>query len=198
MVQVDIPFSFGVGALMATAVEHGLRSERRAYFYQLGLAANLVLQTLCVIWLPVYLLVSHFGFQTSHMWWHGDALTDHTLLLPIFLIVYFLASIGGYHTGARLVQQGRTRAARAIFVASCVFFIGWMALQPARTLKLGTYREWVDGRATWMWHDAQFMALLGIAFVLFVAAQWIFYRALARRSNEAAGGAGQRAVAMRR
>ncbi|MGH9311280.1 MAG: hypothetical protein ACRD1U_18025 [Vicinamibacterales bacterium] len=185
MVQVDIPFSFGVGALMATAVEHGLRSERRAYFYQLGLAANLVMQTLCVLWLPLYLLVSHFGFQTSHMWWHGDALTDHTLLLPIFIVVYFAASIAGYHTGARLVEAGRSQAARAIFVGSCVFFAGWMALQPARTLKLGTYREWVEGRAVWMWQDGGFMTLLGVAFVLFVAAQWGFYRALASLASQA-------------
>lgn len=185
MVQVDIPFSFGVGALMATAVENGLRSERRAYFYQLGLAANLVMQTLCVLWLPLYLLVSHFGFQTSHMWWHGDALTDHTLLLPAFIIIYFAASIAGYHTGARLVEAGRPRAARAIFVGSCVFFAGWMALQPARTLTLGTYREWVEGRAVWMWHDGRFMSLLGVAFVLFVATQWAFYRALARRASQA-------------
>ncbi|MGH9374088.1 MAG: hypothetical protein ACRD15_21440, partial [Vicinamibacterales bacterium] len=75
MVQVDIPFSFGVGAFMATAVEQGLRSERRAYFYLRGLSANLILQVLFVLWLPMYLLVRHFGFQTSHMWWHGDALT---------------------------------------------------------------------------------------------------------------------------
>jgi hypothetical protein len=119
------------------------------------------------------------------MWWHGDALADHPLLLPVFIVVYFLASIGGYHTGARLAAQGRAGAARAIFVGSCLFFIGWMAFQPARTLKLGTYREWVEGRAVWMWHDAGFMTLLGVAFVLFVAAQWTFYRALAHRASRA-------------
>jgi hypothetical protein len=185
MVQVDIPFSFGVGAFMATAVERGLRSERRSYFYLRGLAANLILQTLFVLWLPLYLLVSHFGFQTSHMWWHGDALTDHPAMLPAFVVLYFAASISGYDVGARLTAAGRSGAARAIFVGACVFFAAWMALQPGRTLVLGTYRDWIEGRASWIWNDARFMALLGAAFVLFVVALRLFYRAVQREAAEA-------------
>ena len=185
MVQVDIPFSFGIGALMAVAVEDGLRSERRAYFYVRGLTANLVLQTVFVFWLPLYLLVSNFGFQTSHMWWHGDALTDYPLLLPFFVVIYFASSLAGYQTGVSLVLRGRSRVAWGIFLASCAFFAGWMALQPRRTLMLGTYREWVEGRGTWIWHDHGFMALLGLAFVQFaVTARW-FYRSIQR---EAKGG----------
>jgi hypothetical protein len=183
MVQVDIPFSFGVGAFMATAVQEGLTSERRAYFYLRGLAANLLLQVLFVFWLPLYLLVSHFGFQTSHMWWHGDALTDYPTLLPIFLIMYFASSVCGYHAGAWLVVRGRAGAAKGIFIASCLFFIGWMALQPHRTLMLGTYREWIEGRAVWIWHDSRFMALLGVSFVLFVAALWMFYVGVQREAR---------------
>jgi hypothetical protein len=178
MVQVDIPFSFGVGALMATAVETGLRSDRRAYFYLRGLSANLILQMLFVFWLPVYLLASHFGFQTSHMWWHGDTLSDHPTMLPVFVVSYFTASLCGYHLGAWLVLRGRTRIAKGIFVASCLFFAGWMALQPYRTLTLGTYTEWVAGRAVWIWQDQRFMALLGASFVMFVAAARMFYVAV--------------------
>jgi hypothetical protein len=185
MVQVDIPFCFGVGALMARAVEDGLRSERRTYFYLRGLSANLILQTLFTLWLPVYLLVSHFGFQTSHMWWHGDALSDHPTLLPAFVIAYFAASLSGYHTGAWLVVRGRSRAALGVFLAGCAFFVGWIATQPHRTLTLGTYRDWIDGRAVWIWHDQRFMMLLGSAFVLFVVALRMFYAAVQKEAREA-------------
>jgi hypothetical protein len=184
MVQVDIPFSFGVGALMATAVEQGLRSDRRPYFYYLGLAANLVLQALFVIWLPLYLLVNHFGFQTSHMWWHGDSLLDHPIFLPAFMVLYFLSCIGGYQAGVWLVERGRTGLARAVFYGGCAFFAGWMFLQPHRTLTLGTYQEWVDGRAVWIWTDTTFMTLLGVAFVAFVVALRIFLAGLRRRAAE--------------
>ena len=34
MVQIDIPVAFGTASLFAAAVEQGLRSERRRYFYQ--------------------------------------------------------------------------------------------------------------------------------------------------------------------
>jgi hypothetical protein len=103
-----------------------------------------------VLWLPVYLLASHFGFQTSHMWWHGDALTDDPTMMPVFIVAYFASSLSGYHLGAWLVLRGQTRAAWAIFLASCAFFIGWMALQPYRTLTLGTHRQWIAGNVIWM------------------------------------------------
>jgi hypothetical protein len=59
-----------------------------------------------------------------------------------------------------------------------------MAIQPGRTLVLGTYQEWLDGRAVWIWHDTRFMALLGTAFVLFVVALRMFYRAIQREAAE--------------
>lgn len=185
MVQVDIPFTFGVGSLMATAVERGLRSDRRAYFYLRGLSANLTLQVLFVIWFPLYLLNSHFGFQTSHMWWHGDTLSDHPAMLPAFVAAYFASSLGGYHLGAALVLRGRTGAAKMVFLLSCVYFALWMALQPYRTLTLGTYSEWAAGQAVWIWHDSRFMALLGAGFVMFAVSVRLFYVAVRREAEEA-------------
>lgn len=185
MVQVDIPFAFGVGALMAAAVEKGLRSERRRYFYLRALSANLLLQAIFVIWLPLYLLVTHFGFQTSHMWWHGDTLTDHPILLPAFMVLYFLSCVGGFHTGVWLVVRGRAGVAKGIFLASCLFFAGWMAVQPYRTMTLGTYQEWTEGRAIWMWNDLRFMTLLGVAFVAFVVALRLFLVSVKREAEQA-------------
>src|SRR3954471_13722425 len=122
MVQIDIPVAFGTGSLFAAAVQKGLRSEKSAYFYQRGLTANLIFQLLLVVWLPVYLLIAHFGFQTSHMWWKGGSITEYPWLLPAFLTAYFLACLAGFHSGARLVQKGRRAAPWILFIGGFAFF----------------------------------------------------------------------------
>lgn len=194
MVQIDIPVAFGTGSLFAAAVEKGLRSERSAYFYQRALTANLIFQLLLVVWLPVYLLIAHFGFQTSHMWWTGTSITDYPWLLPVFLVAYFIANIAGFHVGARLVTSGRRRAPWVLFAGGFVFFGAWMAFQPYRTLTLGTYAEWEARAARWIWTDLGFVGLLMGAMVVFFVALHIVYRALEREALKATGiSAGARA-----
>jgi hypothetical protein len=182
MVQIDIPVAFGTGALFAGAVEQGLRSTRSSYFYQRALAASLLFQVLFVVWLPVYLLIAHFGFQTSHMWWTADSITDYPWLLPGFLAAYFLANAAGFHVGTRLAQGGRTRAIWLLFLGGFVFFGAWMAFQPYRTLTLGTYAEWQAGTARWIWTDAAFVSLLAGDMIFFFIVLALIYRALMREA----------------
>ena len=99
-----------------------------------------------MVWLPVYLLIAHFGFQTSHMWWTGDSITDYPWLLPAFLTAYFVACIAGFHVGSLLVRQGRTRAVWMLFIGGFAFFGAWMAFQPYRTLTLGLVRRMAGAR----------------------------------------------------
>ena len=82
MIQVDLPVAFGSGTLLASALEHHTGERTWPYLYQRGLARNLIFQTLFARWLPAYLLVNYFGFQTSHMFWHAESLTDYRALLP--------------------------------------------------------------------------------------------------------------------
>ena len=186
MVQIDIPVAFGTGSLFAAAVEKGLRSEKYAYFYQRALAANLIFQLLLVVWLPVYLLIAHFGFQTSHMWWTGESITEYPWLLPAFLLAYFVANVAGFHVGARLVCAGRGRAPWLLFVGGFVYFGAWMAFQPYRTLTLGTYADWEARVAPWIWTDRGFVGLLMGAMVVFFVALYFVYRALDREAGGAA------------
>lgn len=194
MVQIDIPVAFGTGSVFAAAVRKGLQSEKHAYFYQRALAANLVFQLLLVVWLPVYLLIAHFGFQTSHMWWTGESITEYPWLLPVFLVAYFVANVGGFHVGATLVRQGRTRVPWLLFAGGFAFFGAWMAFQPYRTLTLGTYAEWQSHAAPWIWSNPGFVALLMGAMVVFFVALYFVYRALDR---EAAALTGSRPAAQR-
>ncbi len=188
MVQIDLPFAFGSAGLFAAAVEQGLRSNRASYFYARALTVNLLFQIALVVWFPLYLLVNQFGMQTSHMWWHGDSITDYPLLLPLFFVAYFAANVGGFHLGATLVRRGRTRTVWAIFFLATIFMFGWMAAQPYRTLSLGTYREWEAGTARWIWtHPLLFAAVLG-EFVLFFAVLALLYRRLKREAMGAIPG----------
>ena len=184
MVQIDIPVAFGTAGVFAAAVEQGLRSERRGYFYQRALAASLIFQLLLVVWLPVYLLIAHFGFQTSHMWWTGDSITEYPWLLPVFLAAYFLACIGGFHVGARLVQQGRRKVVWMLFAGGFAFFGAWMAFQPYRTLTFGSYSDWRAQTAPWIWTDVGFVSLLTGAMVVFFVALRIVYKALQREASQ--------------
>jgi hypothetical protein len=189
MVQIDIPVAFGTGSVFAAAVQKGLQSEKYSYFYQRALAANLVFQLLLVVWLPVYLLIAHFGFQTSHMWWTGESITEYPWLLPVFLLAYFVANIGGFHVGARCVRQGRTRVPWLLFAGGFAFFGAWMAFQPYRTLTLGTYSEWEARAAPWIWTSPGFVALLLGAMVVFFVALFFVYRRLDREAAALTGAA---------
>src|SRR3954452_14509048 len=189
MIQVDLPVAFGSGTMLAAALEHHTSARTWPYLYQRGLARNLIFQTLCALWLPVYLLVNYFGFQTSHMFWHGDSLTDYPALLPVFLILYFATNIAGFHTGAWLVRQGRARLARLLFVAAFTYFALWIAFQPARTLTLGSFQEWEAGAAPWIWTSTWFMGVLAVGAVVFFVGITAAYRSLKNEAIRGGGGA---------
>jgi hypothetical protein len=182
MVQIDIPVAFGTAGVFAAAVEQGLKSERRSYFYQRALAVSLIFQLFLVVWLPVYLLVAHFGFQTSHMWWTGDSITDYPWLLPAFLAAYFAACIGGFHVGSMLVTRGRRKMVWLLFAGGFAFFGAWMAFQPYRTLTLGSYEQWQAQTAEWIWKTPSFVSLLTGAMVVFFIALRIVYKTLQREA----------------
>ena len=185
MLQVDLPVAFGSGTLLAAALEHHTGARSWPYLYQKGLARNLIFQTLFALWLPVYLLINYFGFQTSHMFWQRASLTDYPALLPVFLILYFITNIAGFMTGAWLVLQGRARLARLIFVAAFTYFALWMAFQPYRTLSLGTFDEWRSGTAPWIWSDTWFMGVLAVGALVFFVGITGTYRSLKREALNA-------------
>ena len=130
--------------------------------------------------------MNYFGFQTSHMFWHGESLTDYPALLPLFLILYFATNIAGFHTGAWLVLHGRARLARLIFVAAFTYFALWIAFQPYRTLSLGTFAEWEAGTARWIWTSTWFMGVLAVGAVVFFVGITAMYRSLKQEASELA------------
>lgn len=179
MIQVDLPVAFGVGSLMAHAAQRQIASGQPA---AIARAFNKVVlfHSVAFMWPPLYLLVFYFGFETSHMWWHGDSVLDYPWLLPVFFLALFGANIAGFKLGARFVRAGHAGRALAVFGATSVFCTAWILLQPDRTMTLGTYRDWQAGTAPPASSDPAFMAFVWIVIVGYSAGAWLLYRALRR------------------
>ena len=177
MVQVDIPIGFAIGSLLADAARTQLAAGVPAA-YERAQLKNLTFHSVFVLWFPVYLLVNYFGFETSHMWWHRDSVTDYPWFLPAFVIVYLLTALLGFHVGALLVRRGRYAANRLIFAAGVLFFAGWVFLQPSRTLVVGTYQQWQSGQAIPVSQEPGLLWVLALGCVVVNAALFFFYTSL--------------------
>lgn len=165
MVQVDVPIAFGVGSLFAEAARRQLLWGRAEYYYRAALKNNLY-QAFFFSWIPVYFLANYFGWETTHMWWHADSVAAYPFYLPVFLLVFFGAANLGFILGARLVVAHRPWANRALYLGTLAYSGVWIFAQYQRTFKLGSYREWAEGRAPWFWEDLTFVAMLAFTLVV--------------------------------
>jgi hypothetical protein len=188
MIQIDLPMAAGMGSFFAAAASRQLKGGSRLQYYRI-LTINLLFQIMFILWLPIYLFVAAFGWETSHMWFHKDSLADYPALLPLFVLAYVVLNVAGYHYGTILVRRGETRKAWMIFYAACAFFVGWIALQPHRTLRLGTYQEWLAGGTPYVWQDKALFAVVMFGAISFNIALIVVYRYLkkdgAAMTNEA-------------
>jgi hypothetical protein len=177
MIQIDLPMAAGMGSFFAAAASRQLKGGSRLQYYRI-LTINLLFQIMFILWLPIYLFVAAFGWETSHMWFHKDSLADYPALLPLFVLAYVVLNVAGYHYGTVLVRRGQTRKAWMIFYAACAFFVGWIALQPHRTLRLGTYQEWLAGGTPYVWQDKSLFAVVMFGAISFNIALVVVYRFL--------------------
>ena len=179
MIQIDLPMAAGMGSFFAAAASRQLQTGGRLQYYRV-LTINLLFQVLFILWLPIYLFIVAFGWETSHMWWHQDSLADYPALLPLFVLGYIGLNVAGYHYGVQLVRRGQTRTAWTVFYAASAFFVGWIALQPDRTLRLGTYQEWLAGPTPYVWEDTTLVSVLAFCAITCGIALIAVYRYLRR------------------
>ncbi len=174
MVQVDVPVAFAIGTMFADAAHKQLNSGRPEYYYK-SLLKNNIYQIFFFSWIPVYFILNNFGWETTHMWWHADAVTAYPFFVPIFLVIFFAAVNAGFLLGHRLVTTGKLMANRAVYIALFLYSGVWIFSQTDSTFRLGTYAQWQAGRAPWFYEDSTFLAMLiltlliwGIALALFL------------------------------
>jgi apolipoprotein N-acyltransferase len=179
MVQIDIPVAFALGGLHADAARAQLATGKSEHLWR-TLARDLLFFGVFASWLPLQLLVRHFGFETSHMWWHEDSVLAYTLFIPAFMTLYFASNVAGLAAGVALVRAGRVTLNRFVIAACLLFATGWVFLQKERTLVLGTYREWRAGTAPPISSDPGLVRLLVIFGIVFTVALVFWYRRIRR------------------
>ncbi len=116
MVQVDVPMALACGAFLTDAASKRLARSPKASRVQVHLA-NAVFQIFFFSWIPVYFLLNNFGWETTHMWWYADSVTAYPFYVPIFLIVFFLAGIGGCALGIKRISTILMRAGADVTIA---------------------------------------------------------------------------------
>jgi hypothetical protein len=94
--------------------------------------------------------------------------------MPIFLVVFFGAANLGFLLGSGLVRHGRLWTNRAIYLGILVYSGIWVFGQVNRTFKLGTYNDWVAGRAPWFYEDRTYLFMLIFTLVVWAVPLAIF------------------------
>jgi hypothetical protein len=185
VIHVDVPIVFTFGALFADAAQVQIRTGGQAQALRAQLQANLF-HTLFFYWAPAYFLVTQFGWETSHLWWHGDSIAEYPLLLPGLLVIFTLAVNAGFLTGKWLVLRGRQRTIWGLYAAAAAFSFGWLVVLGDRLSRLGTYREFVAGQAPRWTDDATFLSMLGLNLVVTIGALAVFIVRLVQEGNRLA------------
>jgi len=179
MVQIDIPVAFALGGLHADAARAQLATGKSEHLWR-TLARDLLFFSVFASWLPIQLLARHFGFETSHMWWHEDSVLAYPLYIPAFMTLYLAANVAGLAVGVALVRAGRVTLNRFVIAACWLFATGWVFMQKERTLVLGTYHEWRAGVALPLSSDPGLVRLLVIFGAVFTVALVLAYRRMRR------------------
>jgi hypothetical protein len=167
MIQIDVPIAFGMGGLFAGAAHEQLQRREPAEDTRVQLHANLYF-VFVFCWPPIYLVERWFGWETAHLWWHGDTASAHPWLIPGFILGAAAALNGGLVFGRWLVRARLVNMCRIISIGAIVASFALMASMGDRVTRLGTYREWEAGIAPPTASDPAFGPTLD------AIASWIF------------------------
>ena len=182
MVQVDVPIAFAIGTMFADAARRQLQSGKPEYYYKVLLLNN-IYQIFFFSWIPVYFILNYFGWETTHMWWHADAVTAYPFFVPVFLIIFFAAVNAGFLLGHRLITTGRPLANRVVYIAIFLYTAVWIFGQKD-TMRLGTYAQWQAGNAPRFYEDSTFLAMLIISLLIWGIALAGFLRCLIKAGKQ--------------
>jgi hypothetical protein len=72
------------------------------------------------------------------------------------------------------VVAGRVWANRAIYLGILAYSGIWIFAQLNRSARLGTYRDWVEGRAPWFYVDRTFVIMLVVTIVVWAGGLAVF------------------------
>ena len=154
MIQVDIPLAAAMGSAAAAAAKVQLRAGARSDYLHSWLATNLFLM-FGFGWIPIYFLMTYFGWETTHMWWTSSSAADHPWVIPGSMLLLFAFGNAGFLLGARWIRAGQERLNRFFYLGVLAACLAWMVWFYPRSLKLGSAGTWQS--APWCYEDAAFM-----------------------------------------
>lgn len=154
MIQVDIPLAAAMGSAAAAAAKVQLRAGAHPDFLHAWLATNLFLM-FGFAWIPIYFLMTYFGWETTHMWWTLPTASDHPWVIPGSMLLLFAFGNAGFLLGVHWTRARQDGVNRTFYLGILAACIAWMVWFYPRTLKLGTAATWQT--APWCYEDPAFM-----------------------------------------
>jgi hypothetical protein len=183
MVQVDVPIAFAIGTMFADAARKQLEKGAPEDKYIILLKNN-IYQIFFFSWIPVYFILNYFGWETTHMWWHADAVTAYPFFVPAFLVIFFAAVNAGFLVGHRLITTGKPMANRVVYIAIFLYSAVWIFGQQNSTFRLGTYAQWQAGHAPWFYEDSTFLTMLIVSLLIWGLGLAFFLRNIIKEGNQ--------------
>jgi hypothetical protein len=185
MVQIDIPIAFAVGQMLADAASLQLKTGRPEPYYQ-TLAFTNIFTALFFAPIPVYFLIGYFGWETTYMV-DPDQVTR--FFIPIVLFIVILAANLGFWLSNALIQKGRDRVGRMIYVLIWIYSLAWILGNWPRSTRIGTYAQYHTARdmmaRAWEVSKDPFLFILIVTLVIFAVPLVLFMRSLRRRGVSA-------------
>ena len=117
------------------------------------------------------------------MWWHSDTAADYPFLVPIVILLFFLAAVCGFVLGARLVRNEMLWGNRAIYLAILAYSGLWIFGQAGRSFRLGSYSDWRNGQALWFYEDRTFLTMLVVTLVVWAIPLLVYFLRMRREGK---------------
>lgn len=183
MVQIDVPIAFAVGSFFADAAQKQLQAAKPEAHLR-AILKNNIFQIFFFSWIPVYFILNFFGWETTHMWWHGDSVAAYPYFLPVFIVIFFGVANAGFLLGKRLVSKDRILANRMVYTGVVVYALIWVFGQTGSTFHLGTYTQWKARMAPLFYQDRTFLGMFIFSMIIWTVGLAIFFFSLRREGKQ--------------
>jgi len=143
MIQVDVFWSFGMGAMFAVLAHRQLKKEKHPFVNYWFMYAVLFLS---VVFAPsgAYLLAGFPGWET--MFFLQKYINPNYPLLPcLFSCTNTLMGVIGFYWAYSLIHKGQAVEAHSLWTTSYIIMMGILGFGYRRFLYPGTHVEWEAG-----------------------------------------------------
>ncbi len=148
MVQVDVFWTFGIGAAFAAAARKQINKERekgKKWYESYSFLYSLLFSSLLFAPSGVYLLWTNTGWESMYM-----LNKNMPAVIPlIFATTNVLFSILGYWIAYKFVASGNRKAAHATWIFGWGMMVVILTMGWRRFIYAGTFEDWNGNIPNW-------------------------------------------------